>query len=113
MERVGCILIQVTALRMLSLVFLMVGFGQGYLPVWQYIPGFSTIPLFWNTRPAHGVTCGGDRGQARNCDECICHFDNDQLKCGPRSYCGGDCEYKSMGGGQGMCLKKRGSKIFF
>ena len=42
----------------------MVGFGQGYLPVWQYIPGFSTGPLFWNTRPAHGVTCGGDRGQA-------------------------------------------------
>ena len=58
-----------------------------------------------------GVTCGGDRGHAATCDECICFMqDNGMLSCGPSRDCGGDCQWKTLGSGK-ICIRKPGKNL--
>ena len=59
-----------------------------------------------------GVDCGGTRGSATSCDECICYEQGEidgkpLLSCGSRGDCGGDCQWS--GGSNGMCVRKQGN----
>ena len=61
-----------------------------------------------------GVDCGGTRGSATSCDECICYEQGEidgkpLLSCGSRGDCGGDCQWKSSGSSGGMCVRKQGT----
>ena len=61
-----------------------------------------------------GVDCGGTRGSAPSCDQCICYEQGEMdgkplLSCGSRGDCGGDCQWKSSGGSSGMCVRKEGT----
>ena len=63
-----------------------------------------------------GVDCGGTRGHADSCDECICYEQGEidgkpLLSCGSRGDCGGDCQWKSSGSSSGMCVRKPGLLI--
>ena len=65
-----------------------------------------------------GVNCGGTRGNATSCDQCICYEQGEMdgiplLSCGSRGDCGGDCQWKSSGGSSGMCARKQGTQIVF
>ena len=65
-----------------------------------------------------GVDCGGTRGSAPSCDQCICYEQGEMdgiplLSCGSRGDCGGDCQWKSSGGSGGMCVQKQGTPIVF
>ena len=65
-----------------------------------------------------GVDCGGTRGSAPSCDQCICYEQGEMdgiplLSCGSRGDCGGDCQWKSSGGSGGMCVRKQGTPIVF
>ena len=56
------------------------------------------------------MDCGGTRGHADSCDECICYEQGEidgkpLLSCGSRGDCGGDCQWKSSG----MCVRKQGT----
>ena len=60
------------------------------------------------------MDCGGTRGHADSCDECICYEQGEidgkpLLSCGSRGDCGGDCQWKSSGSSGGMCVRKQGT----